>query len=160
MLRRSRHRRGFTLIELMIVVAIIGVLAAIAIPKFASLIAKSQEGAAKGALGSIRSAVSIYYGDMEGKYPADITTGLTSAMALLPGLPSAVLPSPAGHSANNVEGQAGSVNTCPPGMADLANTQIWYYFPDYTPQPNSACAGNVYIHCTHTDSKGSLWSNY
>src|SRR6266550_1074442 len=63
---------GFTLIELMIVVAIIGILAAIAIPKFASLIRKSSEGASKGNLGSIRSALSIYYGDMEGQYPADM----------------------------------------------------------------------------------------
>src|ERR1700674_37573 len=61
--------RAFTLIELMIVVAIIGILAAIAIPKFASLIRKSSEGATKGQLGSIRSALSIYYGDMEGQFP-------------------------------------------------------------------------------------------
>ena len=60
---------GFTLIELMIVVAIIGILAAIAIPKFAELIRKSSEGASKGNIGAVRSALSIYYGDMEGQYP-------------------------------------------------------------------------------------------
>src|SRR5687768_3813539 len=64
-------KKGFTLIELMIVVAIIGILAAIAIPKFADLIRKSNEGATKGNLGAIRSAMSIYYGDMEGIYPND-----------------------------------------------------------------------------------------
>ena len=62
-------RRGFTLIELMIVVAIIGTLSAIAVPKFASLVRKSQDGATKGNLGRLRSAMSIYYSDMEGYYP-------------------------------------------------------------------------------------------
>ena len=39
--------KRFTLIELMIVVAIIGILAAIAIPKFAQMLEKSREGATK-----------------------------------------------------------------------------------------------------------------
>ena len=62
-------KKGFTLIELMIVVAIIGVLAAVAIPKFANLIRKANEAAAKGQLGAVRSALSIYYGDQEGTWP-------------------------------------------------------------------------------------------
>ena len=70
---KELSKKGFTLIELMIVVAIIGILAAIAIPKFAELIRKSGEGASKGNLGSIRSSLSIYYGDMEGNYPNDVT---------------------------------------------------------------------------------------
>ena len=61
-----KKKKGFTLIELMIVVAIIGILAAIAIPKFADLIRKSNEGATKGNLGSVRSALSIYFADNDG----------------------------------------------------------------------------------------------
>src|SRR5208283_4150277 len=80
-----------TLIELMIVVAIIGILAAIAIPKFASLIRKSGEGASKGNLGAIRSALSIYYGDMEGLYP-QLVTALTINGKYLSSLPSAKAP--------------------------------------------------------------------
>ncbi|HNG46017.1 MAG TPA: prepilin-type N-terminal cleavage/methylation domain-containing protein, partial [Elusimicrobiota bacterium] len=68
-------KNGFTLIELMLVVAIIGLLAAIAIPKFANLVVKSREAAMKGQLGAIRSALSIYYSDNEGFYPPSIVVG-------------------------------------------------------------------------------------
>jgi len=67
-------KKGFTLIELMIVVAIIGILAAVAIPRFADLIRKSQEGATKGNLGALRSALTIYYGDNEGLWPTSLST--------------------------------------------------------------------------------------
>ena len=72
---------GFTLIELMIVVAIIGILATIAIPKFAGLIRKSSEGQTKGNLGALRSVVSIYYGENE-TYPAPSASGDTSVGVL------------------------------------------------------------------------------
>ncbi len=64
--------KGFTLIELMIVVAIIGVLAAIAIPKFGQMLEKSREGATKGNLGSVKSASTIYYGDQQGLWPTTL----------------------------------------------------------------------------------------
>src|SRR3989339_77117 len=76
-----KKSKGFTLIELMIVVAIIGILSAIAIPKFADLIRKSNEGATKGNLGAVRSAISIYYGEQEGVYPAAAAT-LTAVLTM------------------------------------------------------------------------------
>jgi prepilin-type N-terminal cleavage/methylation domain-containing protein len=66
--------KGFTLIELMIVVAIIGILAAIAIPRFAQMLEKSREGSTKGNLGSLKSAASIYYGDQQGIWPTTLNS--------------------------------------------------------------------------------------
>jgi prepilin-type N-terminal cleavage/methylation domain-containing protein len=60
---------GFTLIELMLVVAIVALLAAIAIPKFSNLIDKSREAAMKGNMGVLRSGLTLYYADNEGMYP-------------------------------------------------------------------------------------------
>jgi prepilin-type N-terminal cleavage/methylation domain-containing protein len=66
--------KGFTLIELMIVVAIIGILAAIAIPRFAQMLEKSKEGATKGNIGAIKSATEIYYGNWQGIWPSTLWT--------------------------------------------------------------------------------------
>src|SRR5271154_6171283 len=74
MRRLLKSPRGFTLIELMIVVAIIGILAAIAIPRFGQMLEKSKEGQTKGSLNSIHSAVYIYYGDQKGIWPTTLST--------------------------------------------------------------------------------------
>ena len=63
MLSRLRNRKGFTLIELMIVVAIIGILAAIAIPNFLKFQAKSKQSEAKTNLKAILTAETSYFGE-------------------------------------------------------------------------------------------------
>jgi type IV pilus assembly protein PilA len=58
---KTRMQAGFTLIELMIVVAIIGVLAAIAIPAYQNYIARAQITDALTMLGGLRNPVSEYW---------------------------------------------------------------------------------------------------
>lgn len=61
--RRVQGQKGFTLIELMIVVAIIGILAAIAIPNFLRYQAKSRQAEARTNLGGIFVAETAYFGE-------------------------------------------------------------------------------------------------
>ena len=63
MLSMLKGKKGFTLIELMIVVAIIGILAAIAIPNFLKFQAKSKMSEAKTNLGAIYTGELAYFGE-------------------------------------------------------------------------------------------------
>jgi type IV pilus assembly protein PilA len=63
MLSKLKGKKGFTLIELMIVVAIIGILAAIAIPNFLKFQAKSKMSEAKTNLGAIYTGQLAFFGE-------------------------------------------------------------------------------------------------
>ena len=63
MLTKMRKAKGFTLIELMIVVAIIGILAAIAIPNFMKFQCKSKRSEAKTNLAGIYTAETAYFAE-------------------------------------------------------------------------------------------------
>jgi prepilin-type N-terminal cleavage/methylation domain-containing protein len=84
-----RNRKGFTLIELLIVVVIIGILAAIAIPKFAGTKSKAYVAAMKSDLKNLVTAQESYfsdnakYGDVAGLIAAKVwaaTTGVNAAV--------------------------------------------------------------------------------
>ncbi|MFH1074681.1 MAG: type II secretion system protein [Candidatus Firestonebacteria bacterium] len=137
-----KSKKGFTLIELMIVVAIIGILAAVAIPRFAQMLDKSREGATKGNLSAIRSAVSIYYSEKEGVWPADLSTSFTSYLYPIP---------PA--KAN----QLGNVSTVTLA-ADVPTSASTGWA--YVTTAGATYVGNVFCNSTATDTKGSSFTLY
>ncbi len=63
MLSKLRNRKGFTLIELMIVIAIIGILAAIAIPNFISYRNKSYCSGVESDANAVAAAIADYFSD-------------------------------------------------------------------------------------------------
>jgi type IV pilus assembly protein PilA len=66
MKKMLKNKKGFTLIELMIVVAIIGILAAIAIPNFMNYQCKARQTEAKTALGTVRTLQEAYIAEYSG----------------------------------------------------------------------------------------------
>ena len=69
MLRWNKSKKGFTLVELVIVIAILGILALYAIPKYQGIMKEARSSEARAQLGSFRSALSIYYAKNHGVYP-------------------------------------------------------------------------------------------
>ena len=66
----KKKYKGFTLIEMVIVILLVGIMAAIAIPKFVNLTTAAKQASYDQGLGSLRSAVSIYLGENQGVWPS------------------------------------------------------------------------------------------
>ena len=78
------NKKGFTLIELLIVVVIIGILAAIAIPKFANTKDKAYVAAMKSDLRNLATYEEQYAADQNGTYFAGTATSLTPLQGFSP----------------------------------------------------------------------------
>jgi len=153
--RRCWGKGGYTLLELLIVVSILVILASVAVPKYADVLRKAQEGSLKGNLGTLRSALQIYYSDNEGVSPSCIQ-GANSTMfntVLVPKYIDKIPPVNSGlHPATNSvycdsKMVAGSVH----------DGQGWYYDGTF---PQDSGIGVVWVACDHTDSAGNSWTSY
>jgi prepilin-type N-terminal cleavage/methylation domain-containing protein len=146
----SLKEKGFTLIELMIVVAILATLAAIAIPKFTLIIEKSREGATKGNLGSIRSAASLYYGNSNGLWPTTLAS--TSGFSFSPYLSEVPGVKVTGIFINGAPSPAGTnVTYASYGMVPTSASSGWLY---------DSSLGRIYVNSTVEDSQALAFSFY
>lgn len=144
---------GFTLIELMLVSAIIGILAVIAIPKFVDMVIRAREAAVMGKVGAIRGAIAIYYSDNEGYFPLHVNFDTGAPMP--PSFFSPLVPK------YMEEIPKISIPTVPshlPGNSETGN-----FVGDFIGPPIIAYAydrnnGIFRVACTHPDSKGVIWS--
>lgn len=139
-----RRRSGFTLIELLTVVAIIGILVAIGASRYNNTLRKANEGATRGNLGTVRSALRIYNADVEGYYPENLSV-LTAGTKYLQRLPEIEVPFFHPDS-NAVRLAAGAPN-------DAGGWQ-------YNNVPTDTDFGTLWVNCTHTDTASSAWTSF
>ncbi|MDP3543551.1 MAG: RDD family protein [Elusimicrobiota bacterium] len=126
--------------------------------KFKALSVRSGEGATKGGLGSLRSASAIYYGDMEGRYPASLEALIDPRY--IEAMPKTKL---ADHKETDVWTAYGA-EVCGAkkeygheiDATKLKDTGGWGYAAD----PGSDCWGQIFVDCTHEDTKGTPWPEY
>ncbi|MDD5356298.1 MAG: prepilin-type N-terminal cleavage/methylation domain-containing protein [Candidatus Omnitrophica bacterium] len=71
-------RKGFTLIELIMIIVILGILAAVAVPKYFDLQTSAKEAAEKGVVGGVRAGIYTYFAQNKA-YPSTLDAATTAA---------------------------------------------------------------------------------
>ncbi|OGS22619.1 MAG: hypothetical protein A2252_03300 [Elusimicrobia bacterium RIFOXYA2_FULL_39_19] len=152
-----RKSKGFTLIELMVVIVILGILAAVIAPRIPQFVNKAKEGRTKGNLGTLRSTLNIYYSDNDGKYPYDTLASIVPKY--IKKVPDCVLPG--SHQDTTSAVTADGADS--PDALTPSDTSGWCY-------ENISTEGNwgdICVNCSfHTDDNNSggvnsaAWSSF
>jgi prepilin-type N-terminal cleavage/methylation domain-containing protein len=145
-------KKGFTLIELMIVVAIIAILAAAVAPLMANQLKKAKDAKAIAVLGACRSASSIYYADNDGTYADDLGDIYalvdSGAKRIFTAVPTTAVGSlTVGQ--NNIDGGSTTATTVAATLVTASTSVGGVSFAE----------GDIYLgDANDTDTKGNVWA--
>lgn len=119
-MKLKQAQGGFTLIELVMVIVILGVLAAVAVPKFVDLGTEAKAAALKGVVGGINSASAVNYAARSANASkGSATTGLTCQTAATAIMQGGI---PAGYTLDNAAALVAGDNNCTVTQTDGAAT--------------------------------------
>jgi prepilin-type N-terminal cleavage/methylation domain-containing protein len=142
--------KGFSLVEIIIAVMIIAIIALVAVPKTLDLVRKSQEGATKGNLGALRSAIALYYANNDGAFPEGNIADVLVKDGYIKEIPYAYCPPY--HAKNN------TIITVVDDTLEAGDTGGWAY--KSTDTDGNRQWGEIWVNCTHEDSRQKTWSQY
>ena len=143
---QEKNKKGISFIEIVVAILIILFLTFFFYPKFLDIIRKSNEATTRANLTALRSAIAVYYGDNEGRFPsANIAQELTGDDGkYIKYIPEAFCP-PYTNPSNEI-------TTEPTGKSGK-----WAY---QVKDSDDRQAGEIWVDCNKEDSKGVVWSTY